>query len=137
MLRLRAYLWPDQPDRRALTDAAAACSAAIVDRGAVQDWLGPRLDTRHPGNIHLIYHTIAWQYFPDDVKATCTTLIEAAGAQATDDAPLAWFGMEADDGVLGRGAGLTLRLWPGDLHLSMGRADFHGRWIDWAPPSSA
>lgn len=28
-------------------------------------------------------------------------------------------------------AALTLRLWPGDLRFELGRADFHGRWIDW------
>ena len=31
------------------------------------------------------------------------------------------------------GAGLTLRLWPGDLRLVLGRACFHGRWVDWSP----
>ena len=50
------------------------------------------------------------------------------GRAATDDAPLAWFGMEADGG---RGAGLTLRLWPGDRTLDAGRCDFHGRWVEW------
>jgi hypothetical protein len=39
--------------------------------------------------------------------------------------------MEADDD--GPGVGLTLRLWPGDRRLSLGRADFHGRWVDWRP----
>jgi hypothetical protein len=37
--------------------------------------------------------------------------------------------MEADDRP--GSAALTLRLWPGDHRLSMGRADFHGRWVEW------
>ncbi len=57
--------------------------------------------------------------------------IENAGATATDDTPLAWFSMETDGG---RGAALTLRLWPGDLTIPMGRFDFHGRWINWTAP---
>ena len=32
------------------------------------------------------------------------------------------------------GAALTLTLWPeGETHL-LGRVDFHGRWLRWAPP---
>ena len=63
--------------------------------------------------------------------AQIAALIETAGAAATTDAPLALFGMEADG--TGPGAALTLRLWPGDVTLPMGRADFHGRRIDWRP----
>jgi hypothetical protein len=29
---------------------------------------------------------------------------------------------------------VTLRLWPGDKTLDLGRADFHGRWVDWRAP---
>lgn len=42
--------------------------------------------------------------------------------------------MEAD--ATPGSAALTLHLWPGDRHIALGRADFHGRWIDWqAPPA--
>jgi hypothetical protein len=27
------------------------------------------------------------------------------------------------------GAVMTLRLWPGDVTLDLGRIDFHGRWV--------
>jgi hypothetical protein len=40
-----------------------------------------------------------------------------------------------DDGKT-PGAGLTLRLWPGDVTLDLGRADFHGRWLDWRSPET-
>ena len=57
---------------------------------------------------------------------------EAAGAQATPNRPLAWLSMETDGDTTGKvGAALTLRLWPGDITLELGRADFHGRWINW------
>lgn len=56
-------------------------------------------------------------------------MIETAGTTATADTPLAWFGMENDGGT--HGAALTLRLWPGDLRFELGRADFHGRWVEW------
>lgn len=128
-LRLRAYLWPDQPHRLTLTNAALALPPAPVDRADAIDWLAPRL-THKAGTCHFIYTTVAWQYFPRDRQAQGLRLIEDAGAQATDNSPLAFFQMENDGAQ--RGAALTLRLWPGDLSLALGRADFHGRWIAWA-----
>ncbi len=129
-LRLQAYLWPDQPERLSLTRAAIKAAQTKVTRGDAIDWLKGQL-THRPGQLHLIYSTVAWQYFPDQKQAEGAEMIAAAGAQATDDTPLAWFGMENDGGA--QGAALTLRLWPGDLILHLGRADFHGRWVDWAP----
>jgi hypothetical protein len=128
-LRLQAYLWPDQPDRLTLTRAAIKAARTPVTQGDAVDWLATRL--RHiTGELHLIYSTVAWQYFPAEKQALGKKLIEHAGEAATDTAPLAWFGMENDGG--GQGAALTLRLWPGDLHFDLGRADFHGRWIEWS-----
>lgn len=132
-LRLLAYLWADQPHRRALTEAALAAGPPRPDRGDAVGWLEARLAPPRPGQLHLIFHTIAWQYFPAKAQARGRALIEAAGARASPDAPLAWLGYEADGAE--PGAGLTLRLWPGDLTLALGRADFHGRWVDWHAPS--
>lgn len=133
LLRLTAYLWPDQPHRLALTRAAAAVMDAPIHRGDAIDWLDQRLKDAPEGHLHLIQHTVAWQYFPAEVQARGTALIEAAGAQATEARPLAWLSMESDgDTTGGIGAALTLRLWPGDVTLSLGRADFHGRWVRWS-----
>ncbi len=128
-LRLQAYLWPDQPERLALTRAAIAAACTPVVQSDAIDWLKGRL-AHLPGQTHLVYSTVAWQYFPDNKKAEGTALMMQAGATATADAPLCWFGMENDGGP--QGAALTLRLWPGDLTLNLGRADFHGRWVTWS-----
>ncbi len=130
-LRLRAYLWPDQPHRMDLTLAAIKAATTRVAGGDGVDWLKTRM-AHVPGQLHMIYTTVAWQYFPPEKQAEGIALIEAAGASATKDTPLAWFGMENDGGE--RGAALTLRLWPGDLRLDFGRADFHGRWVAWRNP---
>lgn len=127
-LRLQAYLWADQPERLDLTRAAIGAAQTLVDKGDAIDWLAPRL-AHVPGQTHLIYSTVAWQYFPAEKQALGTDLIAAAGATATKDTPLAWFSMENDGGT--KGAALTLRLWPGDVTLHLGRADFHGRWVEW------
>ncbi|MBW4710318.1 DUF2332 family protein [Roseobacter sp. YSTF-M11] len=132
MLRLSAYLWPDQPHRLALTRSAAAVMDAPLTRGDAIDWLETRLGAIPQGHVHLIQHTVAWQYFPKDAQMRGQALIEAAGAKATPDRPLAWLAMENDGDTTGAvGAALTLRLWPGDETLTLGRADFHGRWVHW------
>ena len=132
-LRLLAYLWPDQPERLALTRAAIAARPPRPERGDAIAWLRQRLAPT-PGHLQLIYHTIAWQYFPAALQAEGEALIAQAGLRASAEAPLAWLAYEGDGQA--PGAALVLRLWPGDLRINLGRADFHGRWIDWqAPPA--
>jgi len=123
-LRLQSYLWPDQPHRLELTQAAIAAADTQVAKGDAVDWLKDRLP-HVTGQLHLIYSTVAWQYFPAEKQKEGTALIVEAGSSATENTPLAWFGMENDGS--GRGAALTLRLWPGDMFFDLGRADFHGR----------
>ncbi len=131
-LRLLAYVWPDQPGRLARLRAALALAAPApppVDGGDAAAWLAARLAAPRPGRCHLIFSTIAFQYFPPAAQAAITAGIEAAGARVPPSAPLAWAQMEADGKA--EGAGLTLRLWPGDLRIAAGRAGFHGQWVDW------
>ncbi|MEM6325154.1 MAG: DUF2332 family protein, partial [Pseudomonadota bacterium] len=89
-----------------------------------------RLAETTPGHLHLIFHTVAWQYFPSSEQRRAQKLIETAGDAAKTSTPLAWLRMEADDAT--PGAGLSVRLWPGDETIALGRVDFHGRWLDWS-----
>ena len=133
-LRLLAYLWPDQPDRMTRTLAAIAVQDTKIDKGCAVEWLEHRLQTAPDGQMHLIQHTVAWQYFPAAKQAEATRLIEDAGNRATPETPLAWMSLETEGDNTGAvGAAMTLRLWPGDLHFHLGYADFHGRWIRWNP----
>ena len=130
--RLISYLWPDQLHRMALTRAAMSALNQVIEQGDAIDWLETRLENHPDGHIHLIYHTIAWQYFPADKQKKGRALIEAAGLQATGNRPLAWLRMEHDgDSANAQGAGLSLRLWPGDVRIDLARVDFHGRWVNW------
>lgn len=133
-LRLRSYIWADQPHRMALTQAAIGLAEGLrVDKGDAVDWLETRLRTQVPGRLHLVYHTVAWQYFPKAAQARGEALLQAAGARATKDSPLAHLAMETDGHE--PGAAMTLRLWPGGT-IPLGRADFHGRWINWLAPAA-
>ncbi|NEX45164.1 DUF2332 domain-containing protein [Pseudotabrizicola algicola] len=133
--RLLAFVWADQTERLARLQTALGLAAGdaveggAVDRGDAADWLEARLRLRHPGQVHLVYHTIAHQYFPKEVQARIAAAMAQAGSAATEEAPLCWLGMEADAG--GEGAAVTLRLWPGDVQVTLGRAGFHGQWVAW------
>ena len=137
-LRLMAYTWADQRDRldrlALALDEAARLRPQIARADAV-DWLETRLATPLPGALHLVCHTIAWQYFPAATQARGEALLQAAGARASAGAPLAHLAMEAD--ATPGGAALTLRLWPGGHVIPLGRADFHGRWVDWRAPEAS
>lgn len=130
--RMLSFIWADQQDRLDRTRAAldiAAASPIRVEKADAIDWLARRTATPREGVAHVIYSTIAWQYIPKAARDEGEAIIRAAGARATTDAPLAWARMEIDGKT--PGTGLTLALWPtGEEHL-VGRADFHGRWIDW------
>lgn len=132
-LRLCAFLWPDQPARLALTRGAIDLSAVVPERGDAAAWLDTRLAEPRPGRLHIVYHSIAWQYFPPATRTTARAALDAAGARATPDAPLAHIALEGDGDS--HGAALTAQIWPAPSGLeglqTLGRADFHGRWVEW------
>lgn len=133
--RLLSFIWPDQSARfhriAAALDLAATHPVQVAQADAI-DWLETRLAQSFPGQLHLIYHTVAWQYFPAEVQARGEAILAEAGERATEDTPLARLAMEADGQT--PGAKLTLTLWPNGTQHDLGRFDFHGRWIDWVQP---
>ncbi|WP_050524180.1 DUF2332 domain-containing protein [Pseudorhodobacter wandonensis] len=134
-LRIRSYIWADQPHRMALTQTAISLGKGIsVEKGDAVEWLETRLRNQMPNCLHLIYHTVAWQYFPAATQARGEAALQTAGQRATATAPLAHLAMESDGTDSGPGAALTLRLWPGNQVIPLGRVDFHGRWVDWQAP---
>jgi hypothetical protein len=134
--RLLSYVWPDQVHRLERTGAAlrmAAGDGIKVANADAADWMEEVLG-RPPreGVTRLLYHTIAWQYFPAEVKSRAEAALVAAGKRATANTPFAHFSFEAD-GTIGSGA-LQLRIWPDGQLIPLGRGDFHGRWAEWMEP---
>lgn len=133
-LRLMAYCWADQSARLSRLRGALQIARADppqVDRGDAGEWLGVQLRDPVPGVLTMVFHTVAAQYFPAATTAACADAMACAAAQASPQAPLAHVEMEADGG---EGAALRLAFWSGSARRwSLGRADFHGRWITWDP----
>ncbi|WEX77038.1 DUF2332 family protein [Sinorhizobium numidicum] len=131
-LRLLSYIWADQQDRLERTRKAletAASHRSLVECADAIDWLRERLAHVHAGAVHVIYHSVVLQYLPKSAREKGEALIAAAGAAATGEAPLAWLQMEADGSA--PGAALWLQVWPAGERQMVGRADFHGRWVEW------
>ena len=140
--RLLAFIWADQTARLARCAAALDLAARLrpaVARGDAGDWAGdwagarlPQVQAQAPA-AHLIFHTVAATYFSGATTRRWQSALARAGAAATPDRPLAHLAMEGDGPA--PGAALTLTLWPGALVIPLGRADFHGRWVDWQAPT--
>lgn len=129
-LRCLAYIWADQKGRLLRTEIALYLAARLrphIARADAINWLEYQLTVPNPGVMHLVYHTVAWQYFPGDHQIRGEATLLAAGARATKNAPLAYLSTEADDTP--GSAALTFRVWPESGVIRLGRVDFQGRWI--------
>ncbi len=131
-LRLRAFCWPDQPERLERLSAAIAIAAAAPERvveADAGDWVPARLAARPEGMLTVVSHSIMWQYLPDETKARIEAALSREGAAATAERPLARLSLEPDE--RSGAALLAIDYWPGGARRRLARADYHGRWIEW------
>lgn len=133
--RLMAYVWPDQPERVARAEAAIALAQALpppIDRGDAADWLEDRVEPQ-TGVASVVFHSIAFQYFPPATKARIAAHLAKIGGAASNNAPVAWLGYEMDDASVAELPTLRLTLWrggPPDERL-LARAHPHGAFVQW------
>jgi hypothetical protein len=132
--RLAAYVWADQRERLGRLEAALDIAAGMpvdMERGDAAEWLERRLAVEpEPGVCRVVMHTIAFQYFPPEVQARVQARIEAAGARATESAPVAWLTFEAEQSGFERQPVLRLRVWPGGEDVVLARGHPHGAWFE-------
>lgn len=136
--RLTAFVWADQRERLARLEAALEIARAHPPSLTTEDgaaWLERGL-TLAPvvGVCRVVMHTIALQYFPPDGQARVRAHLAAVGAQATEDAPLAWLAYEAasaPDAQGRRWAELSLTTWPGGETRVLARGHPHGFALEW------
>lgn len=132
-LRLRAYIWPDQPARRTRLDAAIAVAQAgdfTLVKADAADFATAQLAQRKLGECLVLMHSIVWTYLPGATRQKIETALKTAGAAATPDAPIAWLRMEGA-GENPTYATLQLTLWPRGESRVLARGGFHAQWIEW------
>jgi hypothetical protein len=133
-LRLRAYVWPEHTERFARLDAAIrAASERRPNIAAMNAADFVEADLARPqeaGTTRVLMHSIVWQYVPADQQARVTAAMEAAGARATPERPLAWVQVEADRTV--HRHKLTVRYWPGgEEEVQLAWSHPHGADVAW------
>ncbi|RYB07655.1 DUF2332 domain-containing protein [Lichenibacterium ramalinae] len=131
-LRLRSYVWPDQPERLARLDGAVGLALADglrVERADAAPWLRDRLAEPASGHATVVYHSIVWKYLPAATQDDIVDGLRAAGALATADAPLAWLRFESLREDLR--PTLRLTLWPGGREAVLAEAGPHGDPVAW------
>jgi hypothetical protein len=131
--RLLAYCWADHTQRfERLGHALALLSAhpPMLEQGDAPDWVEARLAEPQPeGVTRVLMHSIVFTYISAEGQARITAAMEAAGARATPERPLAWVHVEADRNV--HQHVLTVRSWPayGET-VVIARAHAHGFWVE-------
>ena len=131
--RLLAYVWPDQPERVARMKAAlkaAAADPAPVDRADAADWVEGHVAPVE-GRTGVVFHSIAYQYFPPATQARIDAHMATQGNRASPTGPLAWLRYEMDVADPGAAPTLRLKLWPGGTDRLLANAHPHGTSLEW------
>ena len=133
-LRLKAYIWPEHTVRfermAAAVEEAGKSPPDLVQMNAAEFAEAELAKPQSAGTTRVLMHSIVWQYVPEDQQRRVTAAMEAAGARATAERPLAWISLEANR-VLHLHE-LVVRHWPGSGEPALlARAHPHGAKIDW------
>ncbi len=134
--RLKAYIWPDQFERVARFERAADLATTHLTNVAEEDagaWLERQLSGDLPEGVTILYHSVAWQYFPAETDARGRAAILAAGARATPARRLAWVRFEHERFLRypGNDYVVDVALWPGDgAFRPIAKVDPHLRWAE-------
>ncbi len=139
-LRLRAYVWADQPARLDRLNAAidlARETGVKVEKADAAAWIRERLAGDLPDGTTVVYHSVFLQYPPLDVREAIGDAIEEAGRRTRDGRCLAWVRFEPES-VLGAAHGskryvLNVVSWTNDQRdeVTLADVDPHGRTLGW------
>ncbi|MBB4100683.1 DUF2332 domain-containing protein [Sphingomonas kyeonggiensis] len=130
--RLSAYVWAETPMRLERLQKAIGMireRGVRLDKADAADWVETRLaEPQEQGVTRVLMHSVVWQYVPDASTARIRAAMEAAGAAATPERPLAWVAMEPDR-ALGEQV-VSVRAWPdGGPRITVATAHAHAAWV--------
>lgn len=133
-LRLKAYVWPEATERMGRIDAAIALAGEKrPDLTAMDaaDFVEEMLASEQQQDVtRSLYHSVMWQYLPETTRQRIEAAMEAAGAEATPERPLAWVKLETNRETFRHE--LSVRYWPGGGEwVQLAEAHPHGAWVEW------
>lgn len=133
LLRLKSYVWPDQPDRLARFDGAVALALSNdtrVEKESADVWLTRKLAERASDAATIVYHSVFLQYPPAETRKAIVAAIRDAGAKANKTAPVAWVRLEPE-GMFDPNDSprmvIDMVTWPGGVRRILGYTDGHVR----------
>jgi hypothetical protein len=135
-LRLKSYVWPDQPDRLERLDRAIALAqreGVTLEKADAANFLARRFKGPLPEGTTVVFHSVVWQYLPEATKQGVRAALNAAAATATPTRRLVWLRYEPnplleDLGAI-EGFGVGLTLWPGAVQRRLASTDGHTRFV--------
>ena len=139
-LRLRAYVWPDQPARLSRLAAALELADALkvkVEKADAAQWLRARLAPELPEGTTVIFHSVFLQYPPREVREQIAAAMEEAGSRTTQARRLAWLMFEPEALVAGVPGStryvLQAAVWAGGRRsdVTLAEVDPHGWHMTW------
>lgn len=133
-LRLKSYVWPEASERMRRIDAAielAGQRAPDVVKADAADFVEQALaQPQNDGVTRVLFHSIVWQYVPDESRERIIEAMDRAGKDATSEKPLAWMTLETNRETFRHE--LRVRYWPGgEEEALLGCAHPHGAWVEW------
>ncbi len=134
VIMLKSYVWPEAHPRMDRIDAAAALARSATPSVAAQDaaaFVETALVQPQPAGLcRVLFHSIVWQYIPDDQRERITAAMASAAALASTDMPLAWITLETNRTTFRHE--LHVRHWPGGGEAQLlACAHPHGAWVEW------
>ena len=135
-MRLMSFVWPDQIERVRRLHAAfevAARVPAVVEQADAADFLHRELADLPRGAVTVVWHSVVWQYLDKPERERVLSLLDDAGARATEQSPLAHVAFEplqfTPDHRFAFLASMTV--WPGGKEALIAEGQGHGPPVVW------
>lgn len=133
-LRLKSYVWPEAFERMGRIDAAIELASQrppdVVKSDAASFVENALAKPQDEGVTRVLFHSIVWQYIPDDQQQRVRDAMRAAADVATPEKPLAWISLETNRETFRHELHVTY--WPGGEEPSLlACAHPHGAWVEW------
>lgn len=131
---LLSYVWPDQLARlarlRGAFEIAARVPVALERSDAVRSLTELRLE---PGTTTVVWHSVMWQYLPDDDQRSAQARIDELAGEADSRQPFAHLMLEPlrREPDRDREFLVVLQMWPGGDREVLGAAAPHGVPVIW------
>ncbi|MBC7506028.1 MAG: DUF2332 family protein, partial [Sandarakinorhabdus sp.] len=110
----------------------AQAQLPIIDCSDAADWVEANV-APVAGSTAVVFHSIAFQYFPPRSQARIAAHMAAIGGAASAAAPVAWLRFEMDDPSLAQLPTLQLTLWAGGdaRETLLAHVHPHGAFVQW------